>query len=152
MAMIGFGKYAATAYNFGVQDDVVIPRSIRPIAADFHGMGKGKIEATVAAPADGDLRLIMRQHSPDGSLQRTWAGGPPQGMNMGKVFLLHAEQNGRELPIRRNYDRVIWAGLSWAVGEISEKDLQPGQPLKLTFVSTEKDSVVLTGQLYVVRY
>ena len=32
---------------------------------------------------------------------------------MGKLFLLKAEQDGKELPIREDYDRVIWAGLSW---------------------------------------
>ena len=58
---------------------------------------------------------------------------------MGKVFLLHAEQGGRELPIREDYDHVIWAGLSWAVGEVSEKDVRPGEPVKLTFTSTEMD-------------
>lgn len=71
---------------------------------------------------------------------------------MGKVFLLRAEQDGHELPIRQDYDRVIWSGLSWAVGEISEKDLRPGQPLKLTFQSTEKDLITLSGQLYLVHY
>ncbi len=94
----------------------------------------------------------MQQHSPDGSLHRTWAGGPLQGTNMGKVFLLHAEQGGRELPIREDYDRVIWAGLSWAVGEIGEKELRPGEPLKLTFASTEKDPITLSGQLYLVHH
>jgi hypothetical protein len=152
MAMVGFGKYAALAYDFGVQEDVAIPWSIHPVAADFHDMGKGKIEATIDAPAGGDLRMIMQQHSPDGSLRRTWAGGPPQGTSMGKVFLLHAEQDGRELPIREDYDRVIWAGLSWAAGEIREKDLHPGHPLKLTFESTEKDPITLSGHVYAVRY
>lgn len=152
MAMVGFGKYAALAFDFGVQDDVVIPRSIRAVAAEFHETGKGKIEATIEAPAGGDLRLIMQQHAPDGSLRRTWAGGPPKGTSMGRVFLLRAEQDGHELPIRQDYDRVIWSGLSWAAGEISEKDLRPGQPLKLTFQSTEKDLITLSGQLYLVHY
>ena len=102
MAMVGFGKYNGPAYDLGVQDDVVIPRSIDPVAAAFHETGQGRIEATIDAPAGGDLRLIMQQHSPDGSLRRTGAGGPPQGTNMGKVFLLHAEQGGRELPIRED--------------------------------------------------
>jgi hypothetical protein len=44
---------------------------------------------------------------------------------LGKLFLPKAEQNGKELSIRKEYDREIWAGLSWAVGEISQKDLQP---------------------------
>ncbi len=142
MAMVGFGKYAAPAYDFGVQQDVTIPRAIQPVTAEFRSIGKGVIQATIPAPAGGDLRLIMQQYSPDGSLRRTWAGG---STNMGKVFLLKAEQGGKELPIRENYDRVVWAGLSWAAGEISQKDLHPGAPLTLTFQSTEKDPVALKG-------
>ena len=149
MAMVGFGKYAAPAYDFGVQQDVTIPRAIQPVTAEFRSRGKGVIQATIPAPAGGDLRLIMQQYSPDGSLRRTWAGG---STNMGKVFLLKAEQGGRELPIRENYDRVVWAGLSWAAGEISQKDLHPGAPLTLTFQSTEKDPVVLKGTVYLVNY
>jgi hypothetical protein len=152
MAMVGFGKYAAPAYEFGVEQDVVIPQAIRPVEAEFRSTGKGTIQATIAAPAGGDLRLIMQQYSPDGSLRRTWAGGPPNGTNMGKVFVLKAEQGGRELPVREEYDRVIWAGLSWAVGEVSEKDLRPGTPLTLTFESTEKDPVSLKGRVYLVNY
>lgn len=152
MAMVGFGKYAAPAYEFGVQQDVVIPRAIHPVAAEFKSIGKGIIQATIPAPTDGNLRLIMQQYSPDGSLRRTWAGGPPKGTNMGKVFLLKAEQGGKELPIREDYTRVIWAGLSWAAGEISQKDLHAGAPLTLTFQSKEKDPVTLKGSLYLVNY
>ena len=94
----------------------------------------------------------MQQYSPDGSLRRTWAGGPPSGTNMGKVFLLEATQNGKQLPIREDYDKVIWSGLSWAAGEISAKDLHAGEPLTLTFRSTEKDPVTLKGTLYLVNY
>jgi hypothetical protein len=152
MAMVGFGKYAASAYDFGIQKDVVIPRAIRPVAAEFQSIGKGVIRATVPAPAGGDLRLIMQQYSPDGSLRRTWPTGSPNVENMGKLFLLKAEQNGKGLPIREDYDREIWAGLSWAAGEIRQKDLQPGSPLTLTFQSMEKDPVTLKGRLYVVNY
>ena len=94
----------------------------------------------------------MQQYSPDGSLRRTWAGGPPTGANMGKVFVLKAEQDGREIPIHENYNRVVWAGLSWAEGEIDHHDLRPGVPIKLTFSSTEKDPVTLKGRVYAVTY
>ncbi|MGB6134375.1 MAG: hypothetical protein WBG54_21550 [Acidobacteriaceae bacterium] len=147
MAMVGFGKYASPACDFGVQQDVVIPRTIKPIAADFQSIGKGEIQATIPSPADGDLRLVMQQYSPDGSLLRTVAG-----TNMGEVFLLKAEQDGKELPIRENYDHVIWSGLSWAAGEIDEKNLKPGAPLTLIFQSMEKDPVALKGRLYLVQY
>jgi hypothetical protein len=152
MAMVGYGKYAGDSYDFGAQRDTVIPKAIRPIAADFKSTGKGTIQATIVAPAGGDLRLIMQQYAPDGTLRRTWAGGPPEGKNMGKVFLLEAEQNGKSLLIREEYDKVIWAGLSWAAGEISQKDLRAGQALTLTFQSTEKDPVNLKGSLYLVQY
>lgn len=147
MAMVGFRKYASPAYDFGVQQDVVIPRAIHPVAASLRSAGKGVIQATLTAPSEGDLRLILQQYSPGGSLLRTWSGE-----NMSKVFLLKAEQNGRDLPVRENYDHVVWAGLSWAMGQISAKDLTPGKPLTLTLQSTEKDPVVLKGRVYQVHY
>jgi hypothetical protein len=149
MAMVGFGKYASATYDFGIQQDVVIPRAIHPVTTDFKSIGKGEIQATIPAPVGGDLRLIMQQYSPDGTLMRSWA---PPGASMGKVFLLKAEQGGKELPIREDYDRVIWAGLSWAAGEISQKDLRPGVLLTLTFQSTEKAPVELKGKVYLVSY
>ena len=76
----------------------------------------------------------------------------PTAPTWAKVFLLKAEQGGKELPIREDYNRVIWAGLSWAAGEISQKDLHAGDPLTLTFQSTEKDPVTLKGSLYLVNY
>ena len=51
-----------------------------------------------------------------------------------------------------DYIRVIWAGLSWAAGEVRQRDLRPGVPVTITFESTEKDPVDLKGHLYVVRY
>lgn len=147
MAMIGYGKFASPAYDFGIQQDVVVPNSIRPVQADFHSIGKGIIASTIKAPAKGTLRLVMQQYSPDGTLRRTWATG-----SMGKSFVLRATQSGKDLHIRENYDRVIWSGLSWAVGEIPRSELQPGRPLTLTFQSKEKDSVKLKGQIYLVQY
>lgn len=152
MAMVGFGKYAAPAYDFGIQQDVVIPQSIRPVAANFKSIGSGVIQTTIPTPSEGDLRLIMQQYSADGRLRRTWAGGSPGGTNMGSVFLLKAEQDGKQLPIHVDYDRVIWAGLSWAGGEISRKNLHPGKPLTITFQSKQKDPIVLKGRLYLVTY
>lgn len=152
MAVVGFGKYAAPTYQFGIQDDVVIPRSIHPVDVQFHSLGKGVITATVKPISGADLRLILQQYSPDGSLRRTWAGGDPNGTPMDKVFVLKAEQGGRALPIREDYNRVVWAGLSWGEGEISHKDLQPNEPVVLTFSTTEKDPVTIQGHVYAVTY
>lgn len=152
MAAIGFGKYASPAYDLGIQKDIVIPRSIKPLPVEFHSVGKGLIQAIIQAPRSGDLRLVMQQYSPDGRLWRPWPGTGPDSANMGKIFILKAEQDGKNLPIREDYNRVVWAGLSWAEGEISHRDLDTGSPLTLTFQSTVKDPVTLKGRIYVVTY
>jgi hypothetical protein len=152
MAMIAFGDYAAPTYDFGIQDDVSIPRTIVPIPASFRSTGKGSIETAVDAPSHGTLRVIIREKTPDGFIRRTWAGGPPSGENMGKVFALSAEQNGRPVSVTINYDKIVWSGMSWAVGEIDTSKLDLTKPVIIRFHSSEKDPVTLYGQLYVVEY
>lgn len=153
MAVVGFGEYADAQYDLGVQEDVNIPRSIVPVEASFSQSGKNAIRAEVTAPASGDLRIIMRQRSTkDGSITRSWKGGPPNGTNMGKVFLLRASQAGRPVPVMIDYDKVIWSGLSWAVGEIRHTALQPGSPVEIECISNEADSVILEGQVLSVTY
>jgi hypothetical protein len=98
MAMVGFGKYATPAFDFGVQKDVVIPRSIKPVAVDFKSIGKGMIQATISAPQGGDLRLIMQQYFTDGSLIRMWPTGSPKMENMGKLFCSKQSRAAKSYP------------------------------------------------------
>jgi len=152
MAMVGFGAYASLDFDFGIQSDVVIPRSIAPFPISFRDAGVGSIEASVQPFTHGVLRVIVQEMTPNGELRRTWAGGPPSGENMGKVFALSASQNDRTIPVRIDYDKVIWSGLNWAVGEIDAKDLTPGIPLLLRFHSAEKDPIKVKGTAYLVEY
>lgn len=153
MALIGFGKYADKKYDLGVQEDVRIPRVIAPVTSKFSESGKNSIRAEVIAPAKGDLRIIMQQRSAkDGSIMRSWKGGPPSGTNMGKVFVLTATQDGKSLPVEINYDKVIWSGLSWAVGEIRHGDLKPGAVVQIECSSAEDGPVELNGKAYAVEY
>jgi hypothetical protein len=152
MAMVGFGRYAGKEYVLGTQEDVRIPRTIRLFTADFLSKEKNTIEATLLPPAHGDLRIVMQQRSPDGAITRSWKGGPPNGTNMGKWFMLRASQNGKEIPVEINYDKVIWSGLSWAVGEIKSSEIAPGQPITIRCSSAEKDEVKLDGKIYEIQY
>ena len=153
MAVVGVGKYARPEYDLGVQEDVVIPRTIAPVDAAFSPHGKNTIQVTVAAPQRGSLRIVMRQRSAkDGNIMRSWKGGPPNGTNMGKVFTLSASQDGKPLPVEINYGKVIWSGLSWAVGEIAHPSLRPGVPVTIECSSAEADPIQLEGHLYRVEY
>ena len=152
MAMVGFGAYASPVYDFGVQTDVVIPTTIEPYPISFEPAGTGTIDATVEPPSHGMLRVVIQEMTPDGQLRRTWAGGPPNGENMGKVFALSATQADRPIPITLDYDKIVWSGLSWAVGEIDARDVTPGVPLHIHFHSSEKDPITLKGTAYQVEY
>ncbi len=153
LAVVGFGKYASTRNDLGIQDDVVIPRSIAAVDAAFSSGGKNTIQATLNAPRNGDLRIVMQQRSAkDGAIMRSWKGGPPNGTNMGKVFVLSASQDGEALPVEIRYDNVIWSGLSWAVGEVRHNALKPGLPVTIHCSSEEGDEVRLEGKVFVVNY
>src|SRR5208282_5932446 len=153
MAVVAFGKYAGAPYDLGMQEDVKIPRAIRPLKAEFSAASKNTIRAEVAVPPKGDLRILMQQRSAkDGSIMRSWKGGPPNGTNMGKVFVLSASQGGKPVPVEINYAKVIWSGLSWAVGEIRHSTLKPGVAVVIQCWSAEDDAVVLEGKAFEITY
>jgi hypothetical protein len=152
MAVVGYGRYASPEYDLGIQADVQIPRSIQRVDAAFSEHGTNAIQATVSAPAHGDLRIVMQQRSAHGEIMRSWKGGPPNGTNMSKVFVLQAWQNGRPLPVEINYDKVIWSGLSWAVGEVKRGSFQPGKSVTLQCSSAESGEVRLEGKVFAVIY
>jgi hypothetical protein len=152
LAVVGFGSYAKPEYDLGIQEDVRIPISIQPLAAKFVPDGKNAIKADVSAPGWGDLRIIMQQRGNDGRIRRSSGGAPPNGTTMGKILVLTAWQNDRLLPIDINYDKAIWSGLSWAVGEIRHSAMIAGKPLTIRCSSGDKDSVTLDGSVLAVEY
>jgi hypothetical protein len=68
MAMVGFGAYASLDFDFGIQSDVVIPRSIAPFPISFRDAGVGSIEASVQPFTHGVLRVIVQEMTPNGEL------------------------------------------------------------------------------------
>jgi hypothetical protein len=152
MAAVGFRRYAASEFDLGVQDDVHIPLSIAPLDATFSPSGENAIEATIPSPAAGDLRIIFQQRGSDGSIMRSWPGGPPNGSTVGKVLKISAEQNGKQLPVEIDYDKQVWSGLSWGAGEIRRRELASAGSIVIRCSSGEKGKVTLEGHLYVVQY
>jgi hypothetical protein len=152
LAAAGFGRYAGREFDLGVEEDVHIPQSIAPVDARFVSRGQNTIEATLTAPTKGDLRIIFQQRNSDGWITRSWPGGPPKGKPVGTVLGIRADQNGKELPIATDYDRVIWSGLSWGAGEIRRGDFVAGQALTVHCSSAEKNPMKLEARVYSVEY
>jgi hypothetical protein len=152
MAAVGFGRYRRPEFDLGVQQDVQIPRSIRPLEAKFRPAGSNVIEATVEAPPEGDLRIIFQQMGEDGQIMRSWPGGPPKGTSVEKVLKITATQDGRDLPVVIDYDKQVWSGLSWGAGEVRQGAFSPAKPITLRCSSGEKNRVLLEGSVSVVQY
>lgn len=152
LAAVGFGRYASSEFDLGVQEDVHIPRSIAPLNATFALKGQNIIEATVTPPAEGDLHIIFQQRNTDGWITRSWPGGPPKGKTVGTVLKIQAEQDGKALPIEIDYDRVIWSGLSWGAGEIRHGAFSSGKPITVRCLSEEKSAMKLEAMVYTVEY
>jgi hypothetical protein len=152
LAMIGFGRYADPQFDLGIQEDVKIPLSIAELPVKFQATEANTISATFDPPAEDDIRIVMQQKDSQGQIRRSWPGGPPDGKSIGKVLKLRAIQTDKELAVDTDYDRVVWSGLSWAVGEIRHGAFSTTKPLTIECSSTEKEKMLLDGKLYVVRY
>ena len=149
LALVGSGRYADPSFDLGVQEDVRIPRAIQPLPAVFSAEPGGRaIDATLAPPARGDLRVVLQQRDADGWILRGRSRAP-----MGKYLVIAASQDGRRIPVEIRYDKVIWSGLSWAVGEIHRGDFDPGKPIRLRLSSVERgEPIRLEGKVYAVEY
>jgi len=149
---VGFGRYAAPEFDLGIQEDVRIPRTITPISTSFSDKGSNTIEATIEPPAKGDLRIIFQQRDKDGQIMRSWPGGPPKGISVGRVLKIIVEQDGKPLTVEISYDKQVWSGLSWGAGEVKHASFEAGKPIRIRCSSEEKSKVVLEGHLYAVAY
>ncbi len=148
MALIGVGDYATAQHDLGIQDDVRIPAASR-LLAEFNGKDNERqlSHRLDAPPREGRLRIVLRQRD-GGRPLRLSGGSPPKGTTMGKLFILRAEQDGRDVPVEINYDKAIWSGLSWAVGEIDCPLLKAGVPLWLHCESKDARPLSLQAAVY----
>jgi hypothetical protein len=146
LAVIGFGEYAKRAYDLGVEEDVLIPKSVTSLRADIFNQTTNCITTVVHVPAQKSLRIIMRQFR-NGHPLRTSRGAPPNGVKLGQILQIQVTQNGQTLPVSINYDKAIWSGLSWGVGEVKAGEMKPGQPVTVTCTSHETNPVKLEVQL-----
>ncbi|MDW8214918.1 MAG: hypothetical protein RMJ55_15270 [Roseiflexaceae bacterium] len=147
MAVIGIGQYAAL--DWGIEPDVVIPPSIAPLPADFVRLDAHALQTTLASPPrNGRLRVIMQQFDERGHVVRTSGGAPPNGVSLARLLRIEAAQGDRTVPVAVAYDKAIWSGLSWAVGEIDLTHLAPDIPLSITLITADRAVHSLRGQLY----
>ena len=148
MAVVGLGRYNDPAFDLGLEPEVKIPSSITPWPGTFQATAAKTMAATVKPPEQGCLRIVVHQKGRDGLAKRSSGGAPPHGVTLGRILTIEASQGGRPVEVAVAYDKAIWSGLSWAVGEIRAEGLVRGEPLHLLCRTSEPAEVSLTAALY----
>lgn len=149
MVVIGTGRFADIEFDLGKESDIRIPVSVTPIDhADVTVSGNKAIAKLAKAPVS-TIRIIMRQLDENGKQFRTWGGGLPDGASMDSLFTIRACQKSRELPLHKEYGKVLWSGLSWAVAEIDFSGIDSSKPLEI--VCTAHDGIPAI-ELYEIIY
>ena len=152
MAVVGLEGYADKAYLMGKDETVRIPFSIEAIQTAFTTGEKNKISGTVNSIAGKDIRIIFQQFDASGLPRRSWGGAPPNGKKMNALLSIKVSQEGKQIPLKVEYDKMIWSGLSWGAGEISKMDFDPHKPLTVECSSAEQEAMHLKANVYAVDY
>lgn len=152
LAVVGFGEYAKSKYHFGTDDTIRIPNGITKLAADFTAIQNKTISAAVNVPAGKNIRVVFQQFYQNGDPCRSWLGAPPDGKKVSEVIKINVSQDGKTIPLHIEYDKMIWSGLSWGVGEVKRGSFDDSKPLQVTCSTTEKDAYSLKAEVYAVSY
>ncbi|MEP4095813.1 hypothetical protein [Reichenbachiella sp.] len=152
MAVIGINAYADAKFDLGLQNDVVIPVEIDQIETNFVSKEKNNTTTSFQIPDGKDIRIVWQQFDNDSLPKRTANVFSGQGESLADILIIKAEQDGISIPVEIHYDRIIWSGLSWAIGEIKAKDLKPDVPLSLSCISKESTDVNLQCRVFTVEY
>ncbi len=159
LLVLGFGSYAAydnnkTAlrYNLGIDKTISIPAHIYPLDATSSDTGNNEITIQLIPPPKKNIRIIFQQFDSAGQIFRDWGESPPNGKSMSEILTVNVKQKNRNIPLKMEYDKQIWSGLSWGAVELNGADLLSGQELVIVCASLVQKKLLLKARIYAVEY
>lgn len=152
MAVVGVGDFADSKFDLGTEEDIVIPQDIRKVETSVYINDDHTATYQLESELHGDkLRVVFTQCDNKRKPFRTWGGGLPYGRKMSEYISIHAYCNGTELPVTINYDKVLWSGLSWGVGEFDIRN-KANLPIKIKCMARDGKSSDFKVDIYDVTY
>jgi len=148
LAVVGYDRYAGAEFDLGVQQDIVIPRAIEPLALADVTSQPNVTTASVRAPERGGLRLVLRQYAENGEPLRSRGGLKPPRTSLEKVLRFEVRRGDEILPLQMTCNRAVWSGMSWAVAEVPAAALKPGEVLTVRALSAESRPTKLNLEVY----
>ncbi len=152
LAVAGFDEYAAEKYNLGVDETIRIPVSISKMNAAFKETGNNIIEGQTNYTTGNHIRIIFQQFDEWGYAYRSWGGAPPDGKKMTEYLKISVTQDGKQIPLHIEYDKMIWSGLSWGAAELDVKDIDTSKPIEIKCLSVETGKLQLKADVYGLMY
>lgn len=150
LAVIGVGDYAQAKWNLGTGKDLRIPSAIEPLPlTQLHSTAQ-LVQGEVRVPKGMLLRILLRQ-TRQGTPYRLSGGAPPTGTPLDQLLRLEVRQAARVLPVRTQYGKAIWSGLSWASGEVAAAQLDPAQPVLVIGQSSAGEPLELQLECFGIR-
>jgi hypothetical protein len=151
LAVIGFGKYAAEQTEWEPGKDIQTPQKIEPLKAEVKVTDTHTASVQVSPMAGMNIRVLFSQCDANGIPFRSWGGAPPDGTRMNEFLRITAQQGGEALPVRIEYDKMIWCGLSWAAGEISAANVDSKLPVQIICAAKDGESKYFKINIYATK-
>lgn len=133
MVVVGYGRFNDTAYDLGIEKDILIPSDIDKIDRyDLSFPEEHTAFIKITPDKRKNIRILLRQCDESGRPFRSWGGAPSDGAYMTEFFEIQASAKGNSIPLRLEYDKQIWCGLSWAVAEIPHEHFKENEAIEMT--------------------
>jgi hypothetical protein len=154
LAVVGYDEFAGEKYALGTDETIRIPITINRIETDFVQTKKNSIEASAKITRGKDVRIFLQQFDSNNLPHRSWpwGDGSAKEKKISEQIVINVQQDGNNVPMHIEIDKLIWSGLSWAAGEINHADFDPDKPLFIQCTSAEKNDLILKAMLYEVKY
>ncbi len=152
LVVVGFEEYSDQQYNLGIDSTVNIPVSIEPVAIEFKETAKNTITGYVLPVKGKDIRILVQQYGANNNPKRSSGGPPPKGKKMDTIIKIFVTQKRKTVPMKIEYDKMIWSGLSWGAAELKSASFNPNLPLEIKCMSTEQETLTLKAEVYAINY
>jgi hypothetical protein len=148
LAIVGFGRYNDSSYDLGTEKDVLIPQKSELLTKDFQVIDSHSAKLLLNPLAKQNIQIFFQQCKQNGIPFRSSGGSPPKGTPMNRYLQISVKQGKKEIPVRIEYDKMIWSGISWAAGEVDAKNINFGKPLEITCTSKEGEAQYFKIEVY----
>ncbi len=147
VVLVGFGEFAQSKWKLGKSElEFPVPNFIEEISMDWKDKSQGML-GFLKAKKPGTYRLLFKQIKMNGTPLRVSGWSKAGSKSLGQLLKISASIEGVSFPIRQNYDKIIWSGLSWAVAEITVANNQIGKEIQIEFNSPDAISGLVIGKV-----